>query len=400
MINTTDPIEQTVAALKMERGNRPFCAYIYDLRALRSHVRRLVDSLPPQCRLFYAVKANSDPAILKTLAPIVHGFEVASAGEIGKVRQADPDIPVIFGGPGKTDGELKAAIRSGVSLIHVESVHELRRLEHIAAGQEVRVPILLRVNLLHSVPEAKLKMAGVPTQFGIDETQIPAAIALAQSCGHVELQGFHFHAMSNNLDFLAHAGFVESCIRKSRLWGEEFGLRISYVNVGGGVGVNYQELEQQFDWTAFAERIHTMAGGQARPEETVLFECGRYLTASCGYYAAEVLDIKRNHGGHYLVLRGGTHHFRLPAAWKYSHPFRVVPIEKWDYPFPRPELRDCAATVAGELCTPNDILARDVVIPRVRIGDIVVFPYTGAYGFAISHHDFLSHSHPEHLFLE
>ena len=98
--------------------------------------------------------------------------------------------------------------------------------------------------------------------------------------------------------------------------------------------------------------------------------------------------------------RGGSHHLRLPAAWKQSHPFTIIPIEKWLYPFTRPEINDAVVTVAGELCTPNDILARDVGVPHLRAGDILLFSYVGAYGWAISHHDFLSHPHPDHYYLE
>ncbi|MGH3548518.1 MAG: hypothetical protein ACRDQU_10500 [Pseudonocardiaceae bacterium] len=129
----------------------------------------------------------------------------------------------------------------------------------------------------------------------------------------------------------------------------------------------------------------------------LIFELGRFLVAGAGWYAAEVIDLKHTHNRRFAVLRGGTHHFRLPAAWGYSHPFAVLPIEAWRYPFARPEVRSVALTVAGELCTPRDVLARDVWVQRLRVGDVLVFPLAGAYGWEISHHDFLSHSHPAQL---
>jgi diaminopimelate decarboxylase len=121
--------------------------------------------------------------------------------------------------------------------------------------------------------------------------------------------------------------------------------------------------------------------------------------AACGRYAVELLDLKRNHGVNYLLVRGGTHHFRLPASWQHSHPFSVVPVDRWRSRAPRPELRAAPVTVVGELCTPKDVLARDVVVERARAGDVLVFHHAGAYGWEISHHDFLSHPHPEHVFL-
>jgi len=377
----------------------PFCAYIYDLRQLQQHVAAVKASLPPSCRLFYAIKANSESMILRTLQPLVDGFEVASLGEIDKVRKLDGDMPLIFGGPGKTDRELAGAIRQGVQLIHVESAHELRRLAAISEREGVTVPVLLRVNLRDAVASAQLQMAGAPTQFGMDEEEIPAVLAECQGLSGVSLRGFHFHAMSNNLDADTHLQFVRHCLNTAKRWVCDLGLSISHLNLGGGIGVNYRDIGRQFDWERFAAGMADIDREQNEQGWTLILECGRYLTAFSGYYAVEVLDIKRNHGKHFAVVRGGSHHFRLPAAWKQSHPFTIIPVDAWPYPFARPEISDSPVTIAGQLCTPNDVLARDVVVPRLRAGDILLFSHAGAYGWAISHHDFLSHPHPEQIFL-
>lgn len=392
-------MENIVKSLSM-KWEKPFCAYLYDLPKLRRHVNQLMATLPSAGRLFYAIKANSDEALLKALAPNVHGFEVASLGEIKKVRSVDKHIPVLFGGPGKTKEEIEGAIDHNVTLLHVESLHELQLVNYVAGQKGVAVSILLRVNLRSAVPNARLKMAGVPTQFGIDEVNIPEAIVSAQSLPNINLLGFHFHAMSNNGDSKTHAEFVDRCFEMSKMWEENWKLTISFINVGGGIGVNYQDIENQFNWDDFMMRLKTVLEKHENPNWQVLFECGRYITSSCGYYAAEVLDIKQNHEKYFCVVRGGSHHLRLPAAWKQSHPFTIIPVEKWTYPFGRPEVNEAVITVAGELCTPNDVLARDVSVPRLRAGDILLFSYAGAYGWAISHHDFLSHPHPEHFYIE
>lgn len=391
-------IEEAIMSLK-ERNTEPLCAYIYDLNHLRRHVSFLVSALPQQCRYYYAVKANSDREILKALAPIVHGFEVASLGEIDKVREIAPTASIIFGGPGKTNSELEGSIRCRVELIHVESIHELDRLNYIAGQMGKVVRILLRVNLRHSIPQAEMKMAGVPTQFGIDEAEIPKVLDMIHSFRHVDLQGFHFHAMSNNLDEASHLHFVRHCVQQAKSWENEHGVRSTMINVGGGIGVNYQNLNQPFRWNKLVDGLQSMAGEFHHPERTMILECGRYTTASCGYYAAEVLDIKRNHGQAFVILRGGTHHLRLPAAWKHNHPFTILRVDDWKYPFARPEIREALVTISGELCTPNDVLSRDTMVEHVRAGDIILFHYAGAYGWTISHHDFLSHPHPEHIYL-
>lgn len=392
-------LEDTILRLKQE-NEQPLCAYIYDLDHLKEHVSQIVSELPARTEMYYAMKANSERPILEEMAPLVHGFEVASIGEVKKAREVDAQIPVIFGGPGKTDEEILEAIHSQVSLIHVESIHELQRIEYLAGQLSVTVPILLRINLSGPFPDAAtLHMAGRPTQFGINEKEIPTVMGQLEKCEHVKLEGFHFHSISNHLNEFNHIRLLKTYIEKAKQWVNQYDLTISRINAGGGIGVNYQDLNSQFHWPTFVSHLRDLVQKELPENWTLMFECGRYLTASCGFYVTEVLDLKENHGEKYAVVRGGTHHFRLPVSWNHSHPFRILPVEKWKYPFKRKMWEDCEVTVVGQLCTPKDVMARKVPVSRLRIGDLIIFQYTGAYSWSISHHDFLSHPHPAHIYL-
>ena len=392
---------QIVRAVRQARdqAKSPLCAYVYDRGALRRHVGGLVSTLPERCRLFYAMKANCDRTILHALFDLVAGFEVASIGEAMHAREIGAGIPILFGGPGKTDEEIAAAVRLGIHTLHVESLHELRRAQHIAAGLGRQLRILLRVNVRGALPTCTLRMGGA-TQFGLDEVDVPAAVTLIQSCPNLLLRGFHFHSISNNLDAASHVGLVRDYLRRAADWTNTFDLAVDYLNVGGGIGVNYAAPEKQFEWPVFVRGLKEVTETSPLPRATILFECGRYVTAFCGYYAVEVLDIKRNHGKPFVIIRGGTHHCRLPASWQHSQPFTVLPADEWRYPFPRPEVAGESITIAGQLCTPKDILARDCPVERVRVGDVIVFSLVGAYGWSISHHDFLSHPHPDQIYVD
>jgi 2-[(L-alanin-3-ylcarbamoyl)methyl]-2-hydroxybutanedioate decarboxylase len=392
-------MEAILTQLK-ETSGQPVCAYLYDLDRLRAHVSGVVSQLPERCEMYYAMKANSERPILEELAPLVRGFEVASAGEVKKARQVDGQIPIIFGGPGKTDAELVEAIQAGVKLVHVESMHELMRLEHLAGQMNATVSILLRINLAGPFPDAAtLHMAGRPTQFGINEREVPEVMKLLARCEHVRLEGFHFHSISNHLHESNHISLLRIYVQKAKQWAEDYGLEITRLNVGGGIGVNYQALEEQFDWSLFVSLLAEFVEREVPENWKLMFECGRFLTASCGYYVTEVLDLKENHGERYAVVRGGTHHFRLPSSWQHNHPFEIVPVEQWVYPFARKEWEAVDVTVVGQLCTPKDVMARKVPVSRIRIGDWIAFQYTGAYSWSISHHDFLSHPHPAHVWV-
>jgi 2-[(L-alanin-3-ylcarbamoyl)methyl]-2-hydroxybutanedioate decarboxylase len=388
------PPPRVVAALS--RCRPPVCAYVYDTSALRERATALRAALPG-VELLYAVKANGHPAVVRTLAECLDGLEVASGGELALARAAvdpgrRPPQRVVFGGPAKTDAELRAAVDAG-ALVHVESAHELRRLAMVAGG--ARAGVALRVNRAGVALAGSHRMSGVATPFGVDEAELGAVVALARALPQIDLLGFHLHAVSNNLDAAAHARFVGGALRWAVAAAGRHGVRLRYVNVGGGLGVDPVGTHA-FDLAVLTRGVARVLSELPDGVQLVL-EPGRFLAAEAGWYATEVLDLKHTHGRWFAVLRGGTHHFRLPAAWGYSHPFVVLPVDRWDYPFDRPAVRDVAVDAVGELCTPRDVLTRGQVVDRLRIGDVLVFGRAGAYGWDISHHEFLRHPHPTML---
>lgn len=374
-------------------------AYYYDLRRLDREVEEMVRVLPASCRLFYAMKANPDSRLLQVIARHVHGFEAASLGEVKKARAVSDSLPIIFGGPGKTDDEIRGAFEHRVALLHVESLHELRRVCWIAESLKQPMSVLLRINLTGPFPVTQVQMAGQPTQFGMAESELKEAARLLQDHRDVRFKGFHFHSLSNHLDADKHLELIQLYDEKVREWKETFDLHGDILNVGGGIGINYEDLQHHFPWDSFTRRLEGWLSHRTQAPQ-LIFECGRFISASCGSYAVEVLDIKRNHGRNFIIVRGGTQHFRLPVSWNHSHPFDIVPVESWRYPFPRTGVTGEKATVVGQLCTPKDVFAKDVFFYNVRIGDVLLFRYTGAYGWTISHHDFLSHPRPQRIYLE
>ncbi|GAB2851496.1 type III PLP-dependent enzyme [Pseudoduganella ginsengisoli] len=393
--------DKVTAAVRAAHGaaEGPWSAYLYDLQALARHAAHIREGLPPQCDFFYAVKANSDAPLLHALAPHVDGFEASSGGEITWLREQFPHTQLIFSGPGKLDTELALAIEQRVT-VHVESLHELERLAALARAGGQRVPLLLRVNPpLAELATTTLVMGGKPTQFGIAIEHLPACLQRLRQEPLLDLRGFHFHLLSHQLDADRHVQLLSAYLQQSRQWCTQYGLHIEHINVGGGIGVNYRDPVQQFDWPRFSASLAQLL---AQPERAgaprLRFELGRYVSAFCGYYAAEVIDIKQAGGRTFAVVRGGTHQFRTPYAQGHSHPFHVLPVDRWDRPYPRPGVTDCTVTVAGQLCTPKDVLATDAPVAHVRVGDLLLFPYAGAYAWHISHHDFLRHPHPQHIY--
>ncbi|WP_327070342.1 alanine racemase [Kitasatospora sp. NBC_01302] len=399
------------AAVAAQAGELPATAlpaYLYDLPGLRAHAAAIRAALPDRVELYYAAKANPDPALLIALRDSVDGYEVSSGGELAHVRAAVPGAALAFGGPGKTAEELAAALDAGVHRWHVESVAELHRLAEATAHRTGadRVDLLLRVNLplgagaLDGVP---LAMGGRPTPFGLDPEQVAQCLRLLAGprCAGLRLRGIHAH-LASGLDAAGQLAVAEQVVAwaadlSDRLPAQLAGA-IEEVNVGGGMAVDYADPTARFDWTAYGEGLARLL--TRHPGLRLRIEPGRAVTAYCGWYLTEVLEVKRSHGEEFAVVRGGTHHLRTPAARGHAQPFAVLPVDAWPHPWPRPALTSGRVTLAGQLCTPKDVLAHRAAVPALRAEDRVAFAMAGAYAWNISHHAFLMHPQPGFHLLE
>jgi diaminopimelate decarboxylase len=386
----------------LDRSEAGLPAYVYDLDALATHLADIRAAIGGQAEIWYAVKANPDPALLRVITRHADGLEVSSGGELQHATAVAPCARLAFGGPGKTSAELAAAIRMGTSRFHVESPHELRLLGAAALAADRRADVLLRVNLpprdaaapaAGPHPAASLVMGGQPSPFGmaldlLDQCAQWLAAGSAEA-RQVRLRGIHAHLASG----LAAPALLDSALRVldfARPWCARHGVRNPEFNLGGGMAVDYRLPGVLFDWASFGRGL----AAAARPGETLRVEPGRAITAYCGWYITRVLDVKRSHGQAFAVVAGGTHHLRTPAAKGHDQPFVVLPVADWPHDWPRPAATAEPVTMVGQLCTPKDVLARAVPVTRLRPADLVAFGMAGAYAWNISHQDFLMHPRP------
>lgn len=378
--------------LREQAARGPVSGYVYDLDLAASTARGLRAALPPWATLLFALKSNGFPAVAGALAGPggVDGFEVASAAEAVLGRSLLPGGVLAAAGPAKHPALLQELVSADVDVIHAESLLELRRLSRAAEEAGRRVAVGLRVNPARVDVAGTLTMGGRSSAFGIAEPDVPDALALARSLPGLDVVGFHMHAVSGNRDARAHAAYVDWCLQWSSGTAARAGLDLRWVDVGGGLGVSY-DGRSPLDLATLATELDAL-----RPPSgvRVVLEPGRRLAADCGWYAAEVVDVKASYDKTWVVLRGGIGGFALPGTEDFPIPFAVVGVEEWREPGPRPEAVDEPVQVCGELCTPEDVLARDVHVARVRAGDVVVVPRAGAYGWEFALHSFLGHPPP------
>ena len=343
--------------------------------------------------MHYAIKANPMPAVVQHLARCVDGFDVASVSEM-KVA-LDTPIPaehVSFAGPGKSRSELIQAIAAGIT-VEIESINEMRLLAALGDKMGLRPRAALRINPDFEIKGSGMRMGGGSQQFGIDAEEVPA-ILRELGLTDIDCIGFHIFAGSQNL----RADILQAGQEKTidlALWLAQHAPKpVSYLNIGGGFGIPYFPKDAPLDIAPIGdslERVVETRVKPALPDARVVIELGRYIVGEAGLYVARIVDRKVSRGHTYLVTDGGLHH-QLAASGNFGQVIRR------NYPVAIGNRIGSDATenvsVVGCLCTPLDVLADNVELPRAGIGDLVVLFQSGAYGLTASPINFLSHPVP------
>ncbi|GGD76643.1 pyridoxal-dependent decarboxylase, exosortase A system-associated [Croceicoccus mobilis] len=364
--------------------------FAYDRAMLAARVASLREAMPGRLAMHYAMKANPHPALLRYMAELVDGFDIASGGELALALEAGMDADRIsFAGPGKDDGEIEAAIRTGVTL-NTESAAEIRRA--LAIGESLgTVPRLaIRVNPSFDIKGSGMKMGGGAKPFGIDAALVPDLAREIVASGAV-WRGFHIYAGSQALDAEAVIATQAATLALAAELAEAAGVDVPHCNLGGGFGIPYFPSDTPLDLTAVGAALgDALASMPDRLADTQFaIELGRYLVGEAGVYLTRVLDVKESHGEIFVVTDGGLHH-QLAASGNFGT------VVRRNYPvavanrFGEPAINQ-EQTVVGRLCTPLDILANKVTLPEIRVGDLVAVFCAGAYGASASPAAFLGH---------
>ena len=384
------PVSEVVAIA----GQVP--CYVYDRSVIKQNIQRLRDFFPG-VSLHYAIKANPMPAVVQLLSQQVDGLDVASAKELHTaLATGKAPAKISFAGPGKSEQELSMALAAGI-IINVESLTELSRLAKLAEQQNRSAQVALRLNPDFELKSSGMKMGGGPQQFGMDVELIEQAF---EALEHplLEFCGLHIFTGSQNLNpgsiIAAHNSIFDLVARLH----QQYNFTLRHLNIGGGFGIPYFPGDQPLDLQPIADNLRQLKEKHQSLLSgcELILELGRYLVGNAGVYLCQITDKKVSRGQTYLITNGGLHH-HLAASGNFGQVIRK------NYPVAianRMQQTDTElVNVVGPLCTPLDILANKMELPRAEIGDWVAVFQSGAYGYTASPRDFLSHSHPVELLL-
>lgn len=364
-MNTNFPIN------KIHNIKTPF--YYYDSGLLRNTLNIIdkeINKYNNYC-LHYAIKANSNPKILKIISQYGFGADCVSGGEIQAAIDAGfPVSKIVYAGVGKSDWEINLGLDNDISCFNVESLAELEVINNLASKHNKIANIAFRINPnIGAHTHANITTGLAENKFGIAMDDLEAIIEKAKRLKNISIIGLHFHIGSQILDM---SDFKALCNRVNDIQDklEQLGIILKNINVGGGLGINYEHPDEE-PIPNFAEYFSTYAKHlRLRTGQKVHFELGRSVVGQCGTLITRLLYVKEGSFKKFAIVDAGMTDLIRPALYHAYHKIENISSSQ------ETEVYD----VVGPICESSDVFAKSVEINKCHRGDIIAIRSAGAYG--------------------
>lgn len=356
---------------KLQNISTPF--YYYDAELLHQTIESIKKEVAkyPQFVMHYAVKANAHAEVLNIIQSAGFGVDCVSGGEIQAALKAGfKPHDVVYAGVGKSDWEINLGLESQILCFNVESIAELEVINELAAAKGSIANVCLRINPNVAAHTHKNITTGLAeNKFGIALSDMLEAIERAFQLSNIRFKGLHFHIGSQITDM---ADFKALCNRVNEILSllDKQQIKVEIINVGGGLGVNYQEPDKE-PIPNFHEYFQTFAHHlKIKEYQQVHFELGRSVVAQMGTLFARTLYIKQGVSKQFAIIDAGMTDLIRPALYQAYHKIENItskaPIETYD--------------VVGPICESSDVFAKHIDLNGTKRGDLIAIRSAGAYG--------------------
>lgn len=350
--------------------------YYYDMKLLRktlSVIKQETKNKP--YFVHYALKANANPVILKEIAGYGFGADCVSGNEVLRALEYGfPSNKIVFAGVGKTDKEISIGLENNIYCFNVESLPEMEAIAELAAEKSRIAQIALRINPNVDANTHKYITTGLEeNKFGLNESDLPQALELVKKHKSLKLIGMHFHIGSQITDLSPYQDLSKKVI-EIRDWFESHDATFEMINVGGGLGIDYQnpDVNPIADFKSYFQIFEENL--KLEKNQTLHFELGRSVVAASGSLISRVTYVKEGTSKRFLILDAGMTELLRPALYQAYHKIENLSSDK------QIETYD----VVGPVCESSDTFGEDVKLNKSDRGDIVVIRSAGAYGETMS----------------
>ncbi|WP_295510826.1 diaminopimelate decarboxylase [uncultured Sulfitobacter sp.] len=351
--------------------------YVYSTATLLRHFKAFDDALEGMEHLVcYAMKANSNQAVLRTLAQAGAGMDVVSAGEYLRAKAAGvPGDKIVFSGVGKTAAEIRLALEGGIRQFNVESEPEMEVLDAVARSLGKVAPITIRVNPdVDAKTHAKIATGKSENKFGIPIARAREVYAMAAGMAGLQVIGIDVHIGSQLTDLAPFEQAYEKVAELTEVLRAD-GHTIQRLDLGGGLGIPYERSNEApplpSDYGAMVRRKLGHLGCE------IEIEPGRLIAGNAGLMVSEVIYVKSGEGRDFLILDGAMNDLIRPAMYEAHHD--IVPVVE-----PAAGAEQQPYDIVGPVCESGDTFAKQRMMPKLAAGDLVAFRSAGAYGAVMS----------------
>lgn len=346
--------------------------YLYDLNLLRQTLQIASQEAERyKYHVHYALKANANSPILDEMRQVGFGADCVSGNEVrSAVENGFKPEHVVFAGVGKSDSEMNYALDQDIFCFNCESSHELIVLNELATLKGKKASIALRINPNVNANTHKYITTGLEeNKFGINAWELDDVMDLLKTLDSIQLIGIHFHIGSQITDLTV---FKNLCTRVNEFqeWFLARNIVLEHINVGGGLGVDYYNPQEQPipDFAAYFGLFHQFL--ELRPNQQVHFELGRALVAQCGTLISKVLYIKKGISTNFAILDAGMTELIRPALYQSYHKIENLTSRQAEERY----------DVVGPICESSDCFGKAVMLPETNRGDLIAIRTAGAYG--------------------
>ncbi len=361
--------------------------YIYSRETVAGHFRELDTALGTlDHRICYAVKANSNLAVLRILAGLGAGFDIVSEGELGRVIAAGGDPALcVFAGVGKTEREIELALRKKIYCFNAESLPELERINRVAARLKKIAPVAVRINPnVDAHTHAKITTGTYEHKFGIQFEQVEAVYRRAARLRNLRLRGVQMHIGSQLTDVAPFVAAVEKALPLVRELERRYSLE--FFSIGGGLGIVYNPALASGSpaWWSTSEGRAIMTPAKYASRLTpmlrslglkILIEPGRFIAGNAGILVTRVEYVKQTGRKNFVIVDAAMNDLIRPAFYDSYH--EIVPLTKRNG-------APVSSDVVGPICESSDYFCKDRPMPKLGEGDYVALMSAGAYGFVMA----------------
>lgn len=346
--------------------------YYYDMALLTKTLKAVKDeSEKYNFNVHYAIKANANFEILEKVKAFGMGTDCVSGNEVKRSLEAGfKSHEIVFAGVGKTDEEILIGLENDIFCFNVESIPEIEVLNELAESVGKKAKVALRINPNVNAATHHYITTGLEeNKFGINMWEMEDVLEVLDRSPNVSLIGIHFHIGSQIVDLQSFKGL---CIRVNEIqeWFYARKIIVDHVNVGGGLGINYTEPNDELipDFRAYFKLFNDFL--ELRPKQSLHFELGRSIVGQCGSLVSKVIYVKKGVKTDFAIIDAGMTELIRPALYQAQHKIENISSS----------LAEKKYDVVGPICESSDCFGKALLLPETKRGDLVVIRSAGAYG--------------------